>query len=166
LRLFVAVWPPATVAARLAELPRPSRPGLRWTVAAQWHVTLRFLGSVTDVDEAAQALAGADLPGPLAAVTGPLVSLLGRGVLCLPVSGLDRLAAAVSTATRGIGEAVTDRPFRGHLTLARAKPGIDLRPLAGNSLVATWPVRQVTLVASETRPDGARYQVVASRDLA
>jgi RNA 2',3'-cyclic 3'-phosphodiesterase len=164
-RLFVAVWPSREVVACLASVPRPSRPGLRWTVAAQWHVTLRFLGSVGDVDGARQAVATADLPGPVSATAGPCLSLLGRGVLCVPVAGLDPLATAVATGTAGIGRAPDDRPYRGHLTLARAKPGIDLRQLAGTPLEASWPVHQVTLVASETRPEGARYQVLATREL-
>src|SRR5947209_3556899 len=48
-RLFVAVWPPASLISQLRSLDRPARPGLRWTTEDQWHVTLRFLGGVDEI---------------------------------------------------------------------------------------------------------------------
>jgi RNA 2',3'-cyclic 3'-phosphodiesterase len=159
--LFVAVWPPEDVLSRLADLPRPERRGLRWTTRDQWHVTLRFLGSIDDVDGVKTALARVESAAGATAVAGPVVERLGRGILCLPVGGLEALAHAVVALTGGLGEPADDRPFRGHLTLARAKPGVDLTPLVGAPCSATWPVSEITLVASDTRPDGARYQIVA-----
>ena len=38
------------------------------------------------------------------------------------------LAASVGAAARRCGIAVDDRPYRPHLTLARGRPGADLRP--------------------------------------
>jgi RNA 2',3'-cyclic 3'-phosphodiesterase len=159
--LFVAVWPPDEVVSRLSGLPRPARPGLRWTTPDQWHVTLRFLGSIEDIGGVKGALARLEPVPAATAVAGPRVERLGRGILCLPVVGLDSLAGAVLAVIAHIGEPAEDRPFKGHLTLARAKPGVDVRPLAGEPFAATWPVDQVTLVASDTRPDGARYQILA-----
>ena len=164
MRLFVAVWPPADVVAELAGLDRPERPGVRWTTPDQWHVTLRFLGSMEDADQGERALARVcpvARPDEPVAVAGPTVVRLGPSILCIPVAGLEELAAAVLAATAGLGEAPPNRPFRGHVTLARAKRGVDVRALAGQSFSAEWPVREVTLVASETRPSGARYRVVA-----
>ena len=164
MRLFVAVWPPADVVAALAGLDRPERSGVRWTAPDQWHVTLRFLGSMDDAEEGKRALAGvAPVAGPdePVAVAGPTVVRLGQSILCIPVGGLQALAAAVVAATAGLGEAPLERPFRGHVTLARAKRGLDVRALAGQSFSAEWPVGEVTLVSSETRPSGARYRVVA-----
>jgi 2'-5' RNA ligase len=164
MRLFVGVWPPADVVAGLAGLDRPDRPGVRWTTPDQWHVTLRFLGSMEDAEEGKRALARvAPVAGPdqPVAVAGPSVVRLGPSVLCIPVAGLEDVAAAVVAATAGIGEPPPERPFRGHVTLARAKRGVDVRVLAGQSFAAEWPVSEVTLVASETRASGARYRVVA-----
>ena len=45
-RLFVAVWPPASLTDQLRGLARPQQTGLRWTTEDQWHVTLRFFGGV------------------------------------------------------------------------------------------------------------------------
>lgn len=163
MRLFVAVWPPADVVERLEALPRPARPGLRWTTAAQWHITLRFLGSVADADFARldAAMEEAARRPPLSAVAGPTLTRLGPGVLCLPVAGLDPLAAAVVERTAAIGEPAGDRPFRGHLTIARAGRGVDPRPRPPVAFSATWAVEEVTVVSSTLHRDGARYEVVA-----
>ena len=41
-RLFVAVWPPASVLAAVASLRGPDLSGVRWMGPEPWHVTLRF----------------------------------------------------------------------------------------------------------------------------
>ena len=106
-------------------------------------------------------LAGLQPAEPVTAEAGPEVTRLSRGVLCLPVGGLETLAAAVRDLSVSIGQPPDDRPFHGHLTLARAKSGADLRSLAGGRIAGAWPVEEVTLVSSDTRPDGARYRVLA-----
>jgi 2'-5' RNA ligase len=161
LRLFAAVWPPASLVHELERLPRPAVAGVRWTTPDQWHVTLRFFGSVADPAEAEAALARFSLSEHATAVAGPAVVRLSKAVLCLPVHGLEALAAAVARVSSEVGEPPEDRPFRGHLTLARARRGADLRPLAGAHLEATWPIEEATLVSSRTHPQGARYTVLA-----
>ena len=37
-------------------MPRPDDPAVRWSTPDQWHVTLRFLGSVDDVASVRDAL--------------------------------------------------------------------------------------------------------------
>lgn len=166
-RLFVAVWPPAEVLDLVAALPRPGVVGLRWTSREQWHVTLRFLGRVEDPAPVAEALAraAASVPGPLTAVLGPATDRFGQRVLHVPVGGLEPLAAAVVAATSGYGEPPEDRPFHGHLTLARARDRVDLRPLCGVPISATWEVATVALVRSDLHPKGARYTDVATAPL-
>ncbi len=161
-RAFVAVWPSPTVVSQLAAIDRPTAPGVRWTTRDKWHVTLRFLGQVPEeaLAEVGQALSRLEAPGAVTAVAGPGVERLGISVLCVPVAGVDELAARVVALTAAIGEAVDPRPFRGHLTVARAGRGVSLRTLTGAPFLAAWPVDEVTLVASTRDPDGARYQVV------
>ncbi|MER3453036.1 MAG: RNA 2',3'-cyclic phosphodiesterase, partial [Acidimicrobiia bacterium] len=72
------------------------------------------------------------------------------------------LARAVTEATAGLGRPPERRPFHGHLTLARVTGhGVDLRPLCGVPLAATWQVGTVALVRSDLHPRGARYMDVA-----
>lgn len=163
-RLFVAVWPPEEVLDLVAALPRPGVVGLRWTSRQQWHVTLRFLGRVDDPAPVAAALAeaAASVAGPVTAVLGPATDRFGQRVLHVPVEGLGPLAAAVIAATAGFGEPPEDRPFSGHLTLARARAKVDLRPLCGVPVSATWEVRSVALVRSDLHSKGARYTDIAT----
>jgi RNA 2',3'-cyclic 3'-phosphodiesterase len=165
-RVFVAIWPSPPVVHQLAALERRARPGVRWTTADQWHVTLRFLGEISDAEVGLMKGALDDLSasvrsGPVVAVAGPALTRLGSTILCLPVSGLDELAGHVTALTAETGEPVGERPFRGHLTLARARRGVDPRPPAAVPLSASWPVGEVTLVASVLRPQGARYEILS-----
>ncbi|HKY68104.1 MAG TPA: hypothetical protein VJM49_17100, partial [Acidimicrobiales bacterium] len=57
-------------------------------------------------------------------------------------------------------------PFRGHVTLARARRGGDVRPLAGGRVAARFPVGTVTLVRSTPGRGGPRYDVLHIRSLA
>ena len=165
-RLFVAVWPPDDVISLIAALPRPDVEGLRWTTRDQWHVTLRFFGSV-ELDAASAALQSASAPATTA-VLGPETGRFGKRVLHVPVAGLETVAKAVVRATKKVGKPPEPRPFSGHLTLARARDrrrGVDLRPLVGTSVEATWPVTEVCLVESHLSSQGANYEVVETVSL-
>ena len=157
-RLFVAVWPPDAVVRELAAMPMPTADGLHWTKPERLHVTLRFLGQC-DEAEVRYALAGADLP-PATATLGPRVKRLGRGVLMVPVEGLNELAAAVETAIAPLGLPPPDHAFTGHLTVARFKGKPPPRPQP--ALNASFPVTEISLVRTE--PSGT-YTTVERYDL-
>lgn len=165
-RLFVAVWPPDDILDQLAALPRPEIPGLRWTAREQWHVTLRFLGSVPDVEPVAAALSELDLPFAQA-VLGPAVGRFGRRILHVPVSGLEQLAGAVVGATSHVGRPPGDRPFHGHLTLARTanRADVELHRLAGTPVGARWTVRELSLVESRVSGSAGQYDSFATYPL-
>lgn len=165
MRAFVAVWPPPAVVDKLGRLERPPLPGVRWTTPDQWHVTLRFLGEIDGEDiergKAALAVLGPDgRDQGVTAVGGPALERLTPNVLCLPVAGLDELAGAVRRLTAGIGAPVGDRPFLGHLTIARSTRSASFGRAPGAIFSATWPVEEVTLVTSDLHPQGARYRVI------
>jgi 2'-5' RNA ligase len=163
MRLFVAVQLPPDIVRCLARLRRRQRPGVRWTTAAQWHVTLRFLGDVDDPGPVVEALTAADLE-PAEARLGPAVEALGRYVVAVPVTGLDDLARRVVAATDALGAPPPDRPYRGHVTLARVKHG-DPKALAGEPVEARWPVEEIRLVRSRLGRDSARYEDLHVRSL-
>jgi RNA 2',3'-cyclic 3'-phosphodiesterase len=155
--LFVGVVPPRDVLAALGGLlvdPRLRR------ASGELHATLQFLGEVDDPEAVIAGLRGATLPGATARA-GPAVTRLGRQVLCVPVTGLDHLAAAVVVATGHPAEA---RPFHGHVTIARARgrDGIVPTAAAGQPVDLTWPVREVALVRSHLGGQGPRYDTLAT----
>ncbi len=169
MRLFVAVALPDAVAVRVAALPRPDRPGLRWTTRSQWHVTLRFLGEAPE-EEVRAAVDGAieDLDPEEApvAVLGPATAWFpGRQVLQVPVAGLDRLAGAVRPATHPWGPS-DELPFTGHLTLARTI-GRRRGPagLAGARLSARFPVTEIGVYASRPGAGGPVYERLSTHAL-
>ena len=154
-RLFVAVWPPATVIDDLASLPRPAAPGVRWTKPHRLHITLRFLGEC-DLDEAAEAL-GAGVHHRASITLGPGAERLGSGVLMLPAAGADELAESVVETTRYIGDPPPDHPFVGHLTIARFRKRQP--PTDWPRMHETFEVNEISLV--ESAPWG-EYLNVAS----
>jgi 2'-5' RNA ligase len=174
-RAFVAVEPPGVVLdaiESLADRLRDDHPSLRWTNRAQWHVTLQFLGRVEAADAITSALADA------VATRGPSRVRLGGGggfpkparasVLWLGVvqgaKALGDLSADVGAAASSCGAAPDERPFRPHVTLARARAGADVRALLdviGEGPVGpAWTIDEVVLFSSDTRPEGARYTAV------
>ncbi len=169
MRLFAAAWPPAEICDLLEAMPRPEHPAVRWTTREEWHVTLRFFGALDDgwLPELTGAVAAAvaDLP-PRRAVLGPATERLGRGTLMVPVAGLDDVAEAVRAATRRIVAGDDDQPFRGHLTVARAR-GRRTVPaeLSGIEVHGSWTVREVAVVQSHLDGAGARYRTVATAPL-
>jgi len=160
--LFVAVWPPPGLNGAWKHLARPPLGGLRWTAPDQHHVTLVFLSEVAEPRTESLAVAvreWAASAAPASATAGPATRRLGRGVLCVPVRGLDALARGVRSVTAGFGSARDDHPFTGHLTLARVGrrdriPG----ELVGVPVAADWAVSEVRLVASTLGPAGAHYE--------
>ena len=130
---------------------------MRWTARDQWHVTLRFFGTC-DVVAAKEALGSLQAPCTTA-VLGPRVGRMGRGVLIVPVGGLEAVAAGVILATAGVGRPAEDRPFLGHLTLARLR-GARACGLTDTTVEASWPVSSVSLVESHLHSCGARYETI------
>jgi RNA 2',3'-cyclic 3'-phosphodiesterase len=162
-RVFVAVWLPPVLTDRLRKLHRPAGPGLRWTTEDQWHVTLRFLGEVgSELDLRGALDAAAGRSPPVTATLGPGPRALGDRVWVLPVNGLDGLATAVQEATRELVPVTGRRPFRGHVTLARARRPGSFSGLPLAEVGGAWIVDTLTLVGSHLHPDGARYEVIGT----
>jgi len=167
-RLFVAVWPDGAVLEQLAGLDRPVIDGVRWTTRDQWHITLRFFGEVEDASGIEGALRDAvSRSSAVRAVMGPTVMRVGN-MLWAPVGGLDDVARCVVDTTASFGAAPDDRPFRGHITLARQRSrrrSSVLRAAQGQPLSGGWDVRDVELVRSHLGHGGSRYETIARMPL-
>lgn len=169
MRLFVCVRPPDAILDVVEEVVAGCRAGapggVRWVGRDKWHVTLHFLGEVADPAPVEAALAAAALSGvEVDASLGPAVELLGRQVVAAPVRGLDAMAAVVRDAVGDLGDPGSrpeERPFRGHLTLARlGRRGSAARRLGclGTPLADRWTVRDIALVRSHLGSGPALYE--------
>ncbi|MFG2313372.1 RNA 2',3'-cyclic phosphodiesterase [Streptomyces sp. NPDC048566] len=170
-RVFVALAPPDGAKAELAAALAPAyaaHPAMRWNRIEDWHITLAFLGQLpaASVPRLRPALAA------LAARRDPLsLALRGSGTFDDRVvwsgvegdlTGLHGLAADVRSAVRDCGVGFAERPFRPHLTLARARRG-DVASAAeiarGISAFAgrCWPAEHLHLVGSHAGPGPGRH---------
>ena len=177
MRLFLAVTPPAGALAPLVDtLPAlvAAAPDLRFPAPEKWHLTLVFLGEtsarqVERLRPGMVAAAAAVEPFELAVAGGG--TFPGRAdrarVLWAGIDGaVDRLATLASgarTAARAAGVDVERRPYRAHLTLARARRAAADATAAVSLLEGlrgpSWTVDEVHLVQSTLGPQ-ARYDVV------
>ncbi|CAN5288780.1 RNA 2',3'-cyclic phosphodiesterase [soil metagenome] len=169
-RRFAAVEVPGEVRAAVDGALAPLRrrcPGLRWSDPAGWHLTVAFLGALpaVRVDAARVALAGAAGACPpfttrLDGRLGSFAGVLWAGVV--PDAGLEALAAEVRARLEDAGLPSGQRPFRGHLTLARARGrGRVPRAATARRVVPELevPVDRLTLMCARPAPDGAPYTV-------
>jgi RNA 2',3'-cyclic 3'-phosphodiesterase len=151
----VAVVPPAEVIDHLDRAAAPVRaawPELRWIPTKRWHLTLAFYGEVADGDLARTERRG--LRATRRAVALDLrfagAGHFGDRVLWVGVQGeRDGLRALAA------GLATDGRPYRPHLTVARARPGADPRPAATTLSPYEgpgWRAAEVVLFRSHVGP--------------
>lgn len=184
-RTFIAIELDETLRAALTRLEaRLARaaPSLRWTDAANLHLTLAFLG---ELDDARVRLAVAATAAAAARTSGFRVALAGAGffgparsprVVWAGVGGETRALLAAQSrladelAARGFPH--EGRPFAPHLTLARVKqplPPAELERLladigaatSGGSAAAAMTVAEITVMKSDLERAGARYTPIA-----
>jgi 2'-5' RNA ligase len=179
MRLFVAIALAGSAAGELDQVVAPLRPrwpGLRWTGRDAWHLTLAFLGEVGEgvVPELHRRM------GLAARRHSRLtLSLAGAGAFPHPArarvlwtgvrgdeAGLAALASTVAAGARraGIELAPERRRYQPHLTLARCRAPVDVRPLveslAGYS-GTPWDAAEFCLIRSHlgTHP---RYETLGA----
>jgi RNA 2',3'-cyclic 3'-phosphodiesterase len=130
MRLFAGLDLPDHQRAELEAVLHALRPiaPLRWSTAANLHITTKFIGEWPEarLEELAAALSGVTTPGPLA------IELQGLGwfpnphqprifwvAVKAPAGELERLAESTEAALEPLGIAREQRPYNPHLTLAR-----------------------------------------------
>lgn len=165
--LFVAVRPDAEAVEDLQHaLDRvrrlPLAEPLRWQPPAQWHVTMAFLGADDPAiaDEVGERLTTLSSHAPVDRLVIAGAGCFGRQILWMDladaeaVAALAGLAAAIPPLLRGSGATVDRRPWRPHLTVARARHG-DARGLvpALDAYRGTmWTVSELLLIRSTGGP--------------
>jgi 2'-5' RNA ligase len=180
-RLFVAIALPPPVCAEVEALVDrvraevgDDRHGVRWVRLDGLHLTLRFLGPTTPERRAAVE----EVMRAAAAKHGPiLVGLRGAGafpsaahprVLWLGItdgsSALEAVATDLEAGMVAAGWPAEGRPFRPHLSLARAD-GVRSGPRTAAALTAhagslesTWTADRLTLFESHVGGGPARYE--------
>ena len=181
MRAFVAIDLPESVRAALARAQAtmqaacPHNPDIRWTRADGIHLTLKFLGQISD--EQVQAVTTA--LRRIGAFEEFAVAVKGFGFFPsarhprVLWAGLDaspwlgELAAKVDRALQKLGFAPEEREFRPHLTLARFRvqsqePRLEaaIENLGSDSL-GSFEVTEYFLFESRLKPGGAEYSKVA-----
>ncbi len=168
-RVFVAVPLPDEVRMALADrLGRVEVPG-KIAPPENWHITLRFLGSVDEVsyERFLGALDTADLGEPFRVGLGNLGAFprpRNATVIWVGVTkGLDRLgelADISEEAAQSVGLAGEERPFRSHLTLSRVRPAQDVTRLVETTpaMGIEWQCESITVYRSHLGRDGASYE--------
>ncbi|MFJ8107419.1 RNA 2',3'-cyclic phosphodiesterase [Streptomyces sp. NPDC096132] len=181
MRLFAAVLPPQDVIDELASEVAllhtlPGADGLHWTGRPGWHFTLAFYGEVDDdvvpdlsarLERAAHRSAPFELSVRSGGQFGHGRALWAGAGGDLPALGLlaDRAEAAARKAGLDMGE---HRRYKAHLTVARSRNAVDVRPYV-EALHAfqgrTWTVGELVLVRSNLPRSGVpgeqpRYEPV------
>lgn len=182
-RLFIAVDPSADTVARVSEfleaLKKKAHRGhaglkLSWSNAEKFHLTLKFLGSVSadmrpEIEASLERIASAteafriSLQGTGAFPERGTARVLWAGVSD-PERKLAALAEAVEQFIAPLGFPRENRPFAPHLTLARVKEGKDARKLLDGSNAlefGEFSVNEIVLYESKLHPGGSAYLPIA-----
>jgi 2'-5' RNA ligase len=181
-RLFVAVELPEEVrraAVELAEAARPALPPASWVRPENLHLTLVFLGDadaarLPDLRRAlGEACRGrrafaAETAAPGAFPPRGPVRVLWLGLE--PADALRALAEGLRAELDGAGFAFDRKPFRAHVTLARARspwPAAARERIAALAPVPRrFDVAEAVLFESRLAPGGSRYSAQARLPLA
>ncbi len=172
IRAFVAAQLDIAASRRVADLARRARsarsaPPGTWVSPVNYHITLRFLGEI----DPGLAPAIGDMMRDSLVVSAPLkVRLKGLGAFPKldaarslfvaiedPQGGLGHLLRSLSAGLDELGLDPEKQPFVPHLTLARFRNPIDLRPLTAEvgKLDPEARCTECSLFRSELRPPGA-----------
>ncbi|MBV8630471.1 MAG: RNA 2',3'-cyclic phosphodiesterase [Silvibacterium sp.] len=172
MRLFIGIGLPGSVAETLAKSATKLLPSsaskLRWTPPANMHITLSFLGQVHEARRKVieQALFRVRAPRMQLELAG--IGVFERvGVLFAEVKHTPALLALgeqVAVAMERCGFAREDRSYSPHVTLARTRERLHLRPDAADdpAFHQTFEATDFRLYQSLTLPGGAQYNVLRS----
>lgn len=187
LRAFIAIELPADLQQKAHKATAVFRRGIdslvRWIPVENMHLTLKFLGDVSqpNVEFLVQMLRQqADLVAPFT------IQLAGLGCFPSPKrprviyigvqapAGLGTLQREIESASRRLGYESEERPFSPHLTLGRVRQNVSAsdqqnirRAVEGTQVDALGSARvdSLHLFKSELRPSGSVYTRLYSAPL-
>jgi RNA 2',3'-cyclic 3'-phosphodiesterase len=175
-RAFLAVnLPPATRVELYGALEplRTSLADVRWLPAESLHMTLKFLGDVEGPDVERISATASDVLVKYPPMTlsmggvGGFPSIRRANIVWIGVAvdpTFERMQRDVELAMSRLGFAREQRPFRGHITVGRAKSEArapSLERIAGSvEYRGTIDVTAVELMRSHTDAAGARYETL------
>jgi 2'-5' RNA ligase len=151
-------------------------PTIRWVPPKNFHLTLRFLGSIEEtlIDSIGAVLSNELCPFPRLSINakglGVFPDLRRPRILWVGLEGnaLTTLAARVESALQPLGFAAEQRPFTPHLTIGRWRQ-FDRSPKTVGEALASWRNREfgesavdkIVLYQSVLKPEGRIYQTLA-----
>jgi RNA 2',3'-cyclic 3'-phosphodiesterase len=188
-RLFAAVALPEDIVAGLDAALADHRDdvladhrndALTWTLAEQWHITLAFYGQVEDkrVPDLKARLTRAAKRYPVLSLALDGAGRFDGRTLWVGCSGdvatLRNISRSAVAAGRRVGASSADDAFRfrAHVTLARARRPVDLRPYVAALdpfRSRSWMVDAVSLVRSHLGAGTerhSRYETLSTHRLA
>jgi 2'-5' RNA ligase len=184
IRSFIAIELPQEIIETVASLQDRLRKyglNIRWMRPKNMHLTLKFLGNISEEDIA-----------PITSIlktavdTGEPFHLKGQGlgifpgisrprVVWLGVAGevetLKQYQLRIEESVEKVGFQKENRPFRAHLTLGRIKENLDKRILlelieqCGNFESDSFTVSSIILFRSDLQPNGPIYTKLAEAPL-
>jgi len=175
-RCFIAIELPQNIRQAIVAISAPLRQECRratWVAAGNLHLTVRYLGSLSDrelesIDRGLREIVS-DLPRFTLRIhgLGAFPSQMDPKVLWMGAStssnGLDALQSRCESIARNTGLAPDTRNFHPHVTFARVKSPLAI-PLALNTLqpgqlvdAGEFEVPGVSLFQSELTPRGPIY---------
>lgn len=176
IRSFIAIELPEELIEAIRKLQEDLRKyelNIRWVRPENIHLTLKFLGNISEEDVE-------PITGVLKTAAGAMASfnLMGKGIGIFPgisrprvvwmgmsgdVEPLKQFQLRVEEGLEELGFPKEGRPFRGHLTLGRVKGKVEKRILLeaieqlGNFESDSFTADSIILFRSDLRRDGAVY---------
>jgi 2'-5' RNA ligase len=184
-RLFVALDLPEELRVGIAGWGREELrdPALRLVAEESLHITLAFLGSMSEkgVGSLAEIVGGIESPAPAIRLGDPVAkpALRQARLFALPVESPGTVTLQAELEEKLVAARLfkpEKRPFWPHVTVARVKSAgrRAKRPMAVSAppgrlpkslLEPTYEVVRVRLYRSELNPKGARYTPLAQVEL-
>jgi len=178
-RIFIAINLPEDLKKEIVPVQKKLKKfdwPVRWTATDNIHLTLRFLGSITDqeIEQVKGIIEQAVKKTKLFLLQisnfVAFPNLKVPRVICLSVEESETLYNLHSDIVspieeQGIGE--SERyPFSGHITIGRAEQqSANYRALSKMEFNANFTVDSVEIMASVLKPEGPVYSVIKSHKL-